>query len=203
MNKKQRIIRGSISILLGLLMLVAFIVLGKKDWQQVKPKDSTKFHEQYSSVPAENVYVYKSLPEINRTLESGSGVVFFCYKESKWCQQYAVYVNEVAKEMSIDKIMYFDIYHDRENNTKDYIKTVNLLKEYLPINDDNERIIKFPNLVVIKEGIIMGNNNDTALIYATEENAVEDYWTEEKIDDFKNTIKQMFMNLKEEDLISK
>lgn len=202
MTKKQRVVRGSISIILGILMLIAFILLGNKDWKKVTPKDSIKFSDQFPKVPKNNVFTYETLPEINRTLSSGTGIIFFGYNKSKWVQEYALHVNEVAKEMQIEEIMYFDIYHDRENNTKDYVKTVSLLKEHLPINDDGERIIKIPNLTIVKDGVILSNNNDTSLIYPTDENAINEYWTEENIEDFNNTIRQMFNTLKEKDLVS-
>lgn len=195
MTKDKRVIRGTFSIVLGIAMLIAFVLLGQKDWQKEQPKDNLKFFKSYPKVTENNVFVYRTLGEINKILESGSGIVFLGFPSCQWCQAYVPYVNEVAKEMQINEIYYFDIYHDRTNNSKDYQKTVTLLGDKIPLNDQNERRIYVPSLTVVKDGKILNYNDETALIFTTEKNPTEKYWTEEKVKEFKNTLRRNFTPL--------
>ena len=37
-------------------------------------------------------------------MANGRGIVFMGFKECLWCQQYAVFLHDVAREMEIDRI---------------------------------------------------------------------------------------------------
>jgi len=185
-------LKGVVQILLGVSMLVAFILLGNYNWQKAEKQESEKFSEVYPNVGKDNVFVYKRLKEINQILTKESGIIFLGFPACIWCQSYVQYVNEVAKEMQIDKIYYYDIYHDRNNLSPDYQQTVKILGDMLPINDNNERRIYVPNLTVVKDGKIVFNDNETATIFSTVENPTEEYWTDEKVEDFKNKLKNAF-----------
>ena len=192
MKKEVNVLRAVFSILIGISMLIAFIFLGNKEQKEVEKKDAEKFSEVYPVVDKDNVFVYRTLKEINKMIEADSGIIFLGFPACQWCQTYVKYVNEIAKEMQIDKIYYFDIYHDRNNNSPDYQKTVKLLSEHLPINDNNDRRVYVPNLTVVKDGKILFNDNETATIFTSEPNPVEKYWTEEKEMEFKNKLRLMF-----------
>ena len=71
--------------------------------------DSKKFTEEYTKVPKYNVFVYRDSSEIIKILEHGTGVVYLGFPECPWCQAYVKYLNEVAKEVGIDKIYYYNI----------------------------------------------------------------------------------------------
>jgi len=195
MKNRKRIIKGSISVILGIGMLIAFVILGNQDLKEVELTDGERFSESYKLVPEDNVFVFKSLKEINKVLETGSGIVFLGFPACQWCQYYAKYVNEVAKEMQITEIYYFDISHDRENNSLDYQKTVSLLGNNIPLNDQNQRRVYVPDLTIVKDGEILNHNNETATIIASEETAAENYWTEEKETVFKSSLRVMFQDL--------
>lgn len=187
MTKNQRLTRGIIFIVLGVGMLIAFIVLGNKDWKKVQPKDSVKFHEEYSKVPENNLFVYKTHNEINEMLEKGTGVIFLGFPENVWCQEYAVYLNDVAKGLGIEEISYFNIKESRTNDTVAYRKTVYLLKNFLPVNDEGKKIIYVPETIVVKSGVIVNHNNETSLISGDETSS---YWTEEKVFELKEDLQK-------------
>ena len=192
MTKEQRLTRGIIFIILGVGMLVAFIVLGNKDWKKVQPKDGVKFHEEYTKVPNENVFVYKTHNEINELLEKGTGVVYLGFPECPWCQAYVPYLNEVAMELDIKEIAYFNIKESRANDTVAYRKTVDLLKEFLPTNDEGIKRIYVPEVVVVEDGKILNHNNDTSMLSGSD---ISSYWTESKVSEFKLDLRNMLLPL--------
>lgn len=192
MKDKKRLIRGVIFILLGIGLLVAFILLGKKDWKQVQPKDSIRFQEEYKGVSKDNVFVYKTHNEINEMLEKGTGVIYLGFPSCPWCQAYVPYLNEVAKEMEIKEIAYFNILEARKNNTVAYQKTVSLLEDFLSTNDEGIKRIFVPEVIVVDNGVIKSHNNDTSTLSGDDTSS---YWTIKKVDEFKKTLRLMFEDL--------
>lgn len=192
MEKKKQLIRGIVLILLGVGLLVAFILLGKKDWKQVQPKDSVRFQEEYKAVAKDNVFVYKTHNEINEMLEKGTGVIYLGFPSCPWCQAYVPYLNEVAKEMKVEEIAYFNIFEARKNNTVAYQKTVSLLKDFLNTNDEGVKRVFVPEIIVVDKGIITSHNNDTSMLSGDDTSS---YWTTEKVGEFKDTLRLMFGEL--------
>ena len=78
-------------------------------------------------ITEDKVYVYRTLEEINKILKNVTGLVYLGLPKSPWCRGYVPIINEVAKEQGLDKIYYFNIKKDREDNSKLYQKTVELL----------------------------------------------------------------------------
>jgi len=68
--------------------------------------DSEKFALEYPLVGSDNVFIYRNASEAADILEHGRGIVFIGYKECPWCQQYAVYLHDAAREMEVEKIYY-------------------------------------------------------------------------------------------------
>ena len=65
--------------------------------------DNIKFSKEYTSVNADNVFVYRNINEIINILDNGTGIVYLGFPECKWCQAYVPYLNEVAKENNLEK----------------------------------------------------------------------------------------------------
>ena len=83
-----------------------------------------KFSAEYHEVAKNNVFVYRNIDEIINILEKGTGIVYLGFPECKWCQRYTKYLNEVAMDMGISKIYYYNIREDRKLNTENYQKIV-------------------------------------------------------------------------------
>ena len=181
MKKKNIIIL--VSCLLLILVLVGAFFLFKKS----KPvTDSMKFSEEYNEVAKDNVFVYSNIDEIVNLLENGTGIVFLAFPECPWCQNYAKYLNEVAKENNIKKIYYLNIKYDRQINSSKYTKLVKLLGDYLYADDSGIAKVYAPDLTFVKNGKIIAHDNETSI--TTSSMKIEDYWTEENILEFKNKI---------------
>ena len=151
-------------------------------------KDNYKFSVEYTKVPMDNVYNYKTEEEIIEILESGSGIVYLGFPECPWCQSYAVYLNEVVKENEINNIYYLNIKEMRSNNTENYQKIVNLISEVLPYDENGNKRIYVPQVVVVKNGKIIGGDNETS--YNVDGTPTE-YWTSEAIANLKQKLNNL------------
>ncbi len=152
--------------------------------------DAERFSSEYTKVNEDNLFIYKNPKEVIDILENGTGVVYLGFPECPWCQAYASYLNEVAKEVGVDKINYLNIKKIRENNTKEYKKIVSLLGDNLLFDEDGNHRIFVPDVTIVKDGVILGHNNETSVI--TDENLTpKEYWTNEKITSLKTELTTM------------
>ena len=182
-----------------LLLIIALAVGGalliynhfdKKEEQEIVVN---KFASEYTLVDEDNVFEYKSIDEVLNILESGSGIVFLCTPESQWCQHYALYLNEVLKENKIEKCYYLNIMDDRNLNTIKYQKVLTILEPYIYKDDMGAAKIYMPDLTFVKNGVIIGHDNNTSLVASDAE--ASSYWTHEKIYEFKLKIVGFISNL--------
>lgn len=179
MNKKKILLIGAILVLLigGVLLSVL----------TNKETDAQKFANEYTEVGEDNVFVYRTKEEVIKLMKYGTGVVYLGFPECPWCQTYAKYLNEVAKEVGVDKIYYYDILEDRTNNTEFYKEIVSILGDNLEHDDEGNSRIFVPNVSFHVGGKIIGNDLETAKDTKGFENP-SDYWTTEEVTELKNTL---------------
>lgn len=180
-------------VVIVLLVLMAGIgVYGiyQKNKEVLATSDAVKFSEEYDTVSKDNVFVYKSLSEINKILENGSGIIYLGFPECPWCKRYVVYLNEVAKDEGAEKIYYYNILEDRKNITEEYQKTVELLEEYLQYDDEGNKKIYVPAIIAVNKGQIVGFDDETAWDTKGFEDP-KDYWTEDKVLSLKERLSKM------------
>lgn len=151
--------------------------------------DNEKFANEYTEVGKNNVFVYRNADEIIKILEGGTGIVYLGFPECPWCQAYVPMLNEVAKEEGVEKIYYFNIREDRQENTKDYQKIVKLVKNYLMKDDEGNERIFVPDIYAIKDGKIIAHNNETSVIDS--DITPTEYWSDAKKSQIKQTFKTM------------
>ena len=177
---------------IGIVVLVLACSIGfYKVFTSIENKetDAEKFASEYS-IDNDNVFVYKTLEEINKILKNGTGIVYLGFPECPWCKGYVPYLNEVAKKAKLDKIYYFNILKDRKNNTDDYKKTVELLKDYLKYDDEGNKRIYVPAVIAVNKGKIVGFDDETSYDTKGYEKP-EDYWKNEDLDGLKNRLSKM------------
>lgn len=148
-------------------------------------KDNYKFSVEYTKVPMDNVFVYKTEEEIINFLETGTGIVYLGFPECPWCQSYVVYLNEVAKDSGIEKIYYLNVKDIRTNNTENYQKIVSLLSDILPNDENGNKKVYVPQVVFVKKGNIVAGDNETSMI---SEGTPLEYWTSENIANLKQKL---------------
>ena len=84
------------------------------------------------------------------------------FPECPWCQRYVVYLNEVSKDIGIEKIYYYNILEDRKNNTDTYKKIVSLIGDYLQYDEEGNKKIYVPAVIGVNKGEIVGFDDETS-----------------------------------------
>ena len=189
--------KKNILILLGVVILVILIISSyfiffKKDKNIT---DAEKFSKEYTKLSSDTVFTYRSLKEVNKILEKGTGVVYLGFPECPWCQEYVKYVNEVAKKVGLDKIYYFNIREDRTNNTEDYQTTIKLLRDYLPTDEEGNPRVYVPLIAVIQNGKVVITDYETAEDTKGYDTP-EEYWANEDLDALKTRLEKAFNTVK-------
>ena len=187
-------------LIIGIILLVLiggglFFVFNRNEDVIVEKTDAGRFAEEYNQVTEDNVFVYRTINEIIKIMENGTGVVYLGFPECPWCQSYVKYLNEVAKSVGIEEIYYFDILEERQNNTKEYQKVVKLLGESLEYDEEGNRRIYVPNVSFHVNGKLIGNDLETAYDTKGFENP-EDYWTEAEVVDLKTSLRKYMTSVK-------
>ena len=189
----------------GIIILVIVVILacaggityflGQKNGDQKKLSDKEKFKKEYSLVADDNVFVYKSAEEVIKIMENGTGVVYLGFPECPWCQNYVVYLNEVANKVGLDKIYYYNILEDRENNTENYKKMVKLLNGSLQYDDEGNERIYVPNVSFHIEGKLIFNDYESSKDTKNIKDPNE-YWTEERVTKLKKRLEKNMKSVK-------
>ena len=186
MKNKGIIITMGIIIVI-LIAIIIFLLVGNKNEEQTVKSDAEKFSEEYTLVDKDNKFRYANIDEVIDTLEDGTGVVYLGFPECKWCQQYTVYLNELAKDRNIPEIMYYNIREDRQDNTKNYQTIVNILKDYLPEDEEGNPRVYVPAVIFMSNGKILGFDDETA--YDTKGyDEPSKYWTKKEVNDLKDRL---------------
>ena len=159
-----------------------------------RTSDAHRFAAEYSNVSKDNPFVYRTGDEIVNILEKGTGVVFLGFPSCPWCQSYAGYLSEVAKDKGLDKIYYYNIEKDRADNTELYQKLVSILSSYLQYNDEGQHRIYVPNVTFVIDGNIIGNDLESSKYTAGESDPVN-YWTEARIADLKSRLGSLIQQI--------
>ena len=191
LDKKWFKITLKVTIVLVLLVVVCLV------WKRIVNKnsnmpDNIRFSKDYTQVTEDNIYKYASKGEVLAAFESEKAVVFFGFPECKWCQAYVKLLNDIAKEYGVSEILYYNIKYDRSKNTKFYVKVQELTKEYLQEDEEGIPRIYVPDVYFIKDGKIIGHNNDTSMISKME---LEEYYTKENTEILENKLSNLFKEI--------
>ena len=189
MNKTvKKVLQG----ILFISIIIAFIFIGTRNFEDNKVVDNEKFDQEYTNVSKDNVFVYQNATEIYNRFRNGSFILFMGYPENIWSGYYANIVNEAAKEAGVKEIYYYNFKNDRDDKNGTYQSIVLKLASYLPVIDDGEQNIYAPTLVVVKDGKVINYNNDTAINIGRLN--PEEYWTDLKIASKKSELILMFQD---------
>lgn len=197
--KDKKIVLTSICALLVLIALGGTLLLKKPESKEKEPNkvsDAIKFKEEYTKVEDDNIFVYRSIEDIIKILENGTGVVYLGFPECPWCQAYVPYLNEVAKENNISKIYYYNILNDRKENTDSYKRIMELLGEYVEHDEEGNKRIYAPTIIFVNDGKIEGMDSETAKDTKGFEKP-EDYWTDKAVKKLKERLAKLCEKVEE------
>lgn len=187
-NKTQMVIY----LFLILLFMIGFIYFGSKEYIKDIP-DNERFAEEHKNADINNVYKYLNATETYSYIKEEDVLLLIGIKNSEYVSFYANILNDVAKDLDIKEINYYDITEDRLNNNATYESIVNYFKDYVTYLDNGTQDLYGPTLVVKKAGVITlfddtsafikgnipandyYNNYETNLIKITIETALKDY----------------------------
>lgn len=183
MKKKGIIIGITILAIVGAILIYEFV-------PREESVSNKKFNEEYTLVDKDNVYVYKSINDIINVLSNGTGIVYLGFPECPWCQRYVVYLNILAKEYNVKEIYYYNIKYARSNNTKEYQKIVEILKDLLPYDDNGNKKVFVPTVVFVKNGKVIALDDETSTI--SDGTTPDEYWNQERINLFNSKMDSYF-----------
>lgn len=186
---KKKILTMFLMIISSILIAFIIYTIVNKNFGKT---DNEKFSDEYG-ITTDNVFVYRTQDEILKILQHGTGIVYLGFPECPWCKAYVKYLNEVAKDLGIDKIYYYNIREDRKNNTEDYQKIVAILKEYLQYDEEGNKRIYVPSVIALKKGEIVGFDDETAWDTKGFKTPAE-YWTDDEVKDLKERLETMIAN---------
>ena len=171
-----------------IILVIIVLFVGLIIFFITRDKVETKnLSDEYTSLPKDNLFVYRDSDEIIKILKNGTGIVFLGFPECPWCQAYAPILDEVAKEEGVEKIYYYNILEDRKKNTKEYKEMVKLLKKYLDFDEEGNERIFVPEVAFVVKGLIVASDNETSLISG--ETTPEEYWTDSKKQETKEKLR--------------
>ncbi len=188
MSNKKRIIKDIFLIIAGIAMIIAFVIIGNNTEKKPEETDASKFVKEYTKVRENNPFIYKTGEEIIEILNSGTGIVYLGFPECQWCQSYIKMVDDVASDLEVKNIYYFNIKDDRASNTKVYQDIVKILDSNLEKDDEGNKRIYVPELVFVKKGKIIAHDNETSTISGNI--TPSEYWTDDKVISLKNKLRE-------------
>lgn len=189
-NKTQMIIY----ILLFLIFIAGFIYFGTRDYSNNTITDNEKFVSEHKNVDINNVFSYINGSDAYTFIKNNNILLLFGTRNSEYVSYYANIINDVAKEMSIDKIYYYDILDDRDNANATYDSIVVYLKDYVTYLDNGKANLYGPTFVVKKDGEIIYYDDETAFIKG--QVSAKEYWDESKINMKKDELRVIFEKYK-------
>ncbi|MEG1597219.1 MAG: hypothetical protein RR359_02980 [Bacilli bacterium] len=152
-------------------------------------KDAINFAKEYD-ISEKNPFKYKTDKEIIKILTEGTGIIYFGFPECPWCKGMMKEFNNALNEKKVKEAFYFNPMKIRSENTKEYKEIVRLLDKYLANDKDGNKRLYVPEVVIVKNGEILGNNLELSKINNISGNT-EEYFTETK----NKEIKQSFIDM--------
>ena len=164
-----------------------FIQCNGKDGQKWV-SDSERFALEYPLVGSDNIFAYKNASETADILANGRGIVFMGFKECPWCQLYAVFLHDVARELGVEKIYYFDVKEDRQNNSENYLRIVDILSDQLQYDDEGHPRVYVPDVIIVSRGRIIVHDFETSKeTFGC--STPQEYWNDERVNALKERLR--------------
>lgn len=196
--KKKKFFKSKTQMIIYIILFIIFIVLfiyfGTLENTTKKTSDSDKFKNEYKEVNEDNVFVYLNAAETLDYIKKDNILILFGMKNNSFVGNYANILNEVAKNVGIEKIYYYDLTEDRKIKNGTYQSIVNYLKDYAVSLDDGSKNIYAPSLLVKNDGIITYFDDEDAIVHG--ETNANDYFDNYRTNLKKITLKSVLEDYK-------
>ena len=164
------------------------------DWFKGHEGDATAFAKTYP-VSKEHPFVIATYDELITHLKWGTGVIVFAFPSCPRCRNAFPVLEQAFKEMNMDqyaglrgKIVYYDIYDDREENNERYRTIVDYLKEFLPRDEYGNPRIYSPHVFFLGSGRVVGEHLDTVPSLKNPRDPLNDEQKEELLEIYKDLL---------------
>lgn len=166
--KKKKLFKSKIQMyvysLIFIVCIILFIIIGKTDFKKDIDTEAKQFSSIYNLVENDNVFHFSNASEVLNILNGRSGVIFLGFPLNDWTNYYADILDDVSKELNVDKIYYYDFLKDREESNGTYETIVNKLNVYVTVDDEGRKDLHAPTVIIVKNGEVIGYFDDTAII---------------------------------------
>ncbi len=163
-----------VSLILFCIFMAGFVYFGTKDYSVNEITDSEKFVNEHKEVVGDNVFTYINNTDAYSYIKRHDVLILFGIRNSDWVGYYANILNEIAKEVGIEKIYYYDITDDRKDANATYESIVYYLKDYVMHLDDGKMNLYGPTLLIKKNGVITYFDDETATVKGSM--TASEYW---------------------------
>ena len=182
----KKYIRLFIYFILFVVLIGAFVYLGKKDFSNSNNQsDAEKFAVEYN-VDKVNPFKYVYGSEAVDIIKNKTGIIYLGFSSNDWSKYYVKYLTDVLKNNNVKEAYYYDILKDRTKYTKYYRELENMLSDFLYEMDTGKIHISTPALVIVKDGQILFYDDETSV---ERNNITPDYyWNQNRIENFKSRI---------------
>ncbi len=173
---KKGIIRKIIYLFLFALIIGAFVYLGNK-YENKRDNHILVISDYYKDVEKDKFEVIRGARLIN-LLKNGNNLIFIGSSQYEYSIKYMELINEVVKEINVDKVYYYDIVNDKSQLNSNYYEIVEALSGSLTTSDSTKNNLVAPSFYILNDGEVKYYNTQTAVMKNTDN--VDKYWTEEK-----------------------
>ncbi len=199
MNKKKKFFKSKTQMVIYIIMFCIFIALfiyfGSFEKTANNVSDSDKFINEYKEITTDNVFLYLNAQDTLNYIKNDNVLILFGYKNNSYVGYYANILNEVAKEVGIKKIYYYDMTEDRKYKNGSYESIVNYLKDYIVTLDDGSQNIYAPTFLIKRAGVIKLFDDEDAFVHGY--NSAEEYF-----DNYRTNLKKITLKKALEDFIN-
>lgn len=171
-----------------LLLILLFLITGCSVKKADEVTDAEIFASEYA-ISKDHVFRYASVDEVIELLDNGTGIVFFGNSDQEDSLNVVKLFSSLIEEESIDEVLYFNPIVIRDDNTTDYDKITELLGDNLTITKDGDSYLEVPSVYFVKDGSIIGYNDDASKIVEIEEEKLNEFY-ENLEDEYLNLIKE-------------
>lgn len=174
--------------LLVVLLIIISMATGcsVKKVEDLSPEE--KFAKEYS-VSKDNSFKYISIDEVLDIFKSGSGIVFFGNSDNEESTETVkLFMESILESKHSDIVVYY--YNPvviRDNDTSKYNELVDLLGDNLSKNSDDNSYLYLPDIYFVKDGKILGHNNEVAISKKEEDNNTQE--------EYRNKLKEKYIKL--------
>ena len=165
------------------------------DWFTAHENDAVRISEIFP-VPRDNRFIFATYEQVLLQLKYGTGVVAFGFPACPHCHNAFPVLEKAFREMNMDRyaglrgrILYYDIFNDRQENNERYLTIVEYLKDFLQTDANGNPRIFVPDVYFLASGKIIGNHLGTVSQASARENLGEEQ-EKELLKVYKNLIEK-------------